>query len=159
MVWYQQSTNQLQLQEKQLQPLTTFSPTLSLTVFKTVIFKTDISDHFSICFLCQNSLPKQNNKGSMFLYKRTCNTESIELFKQKLHEIWYTFPWKNIKLKSKDLQSPWRTKGIRRSSKRKQRLYQKFLKNRNETNELEYKIINIFLKQSKNAPKNYSFLN
>ena len=49
------------------------------------------------------------------------------------------FPEKNIKPKTKDLQSPWITKGVRRSSKRKQRLYEKFLKNRNEKNELEYK--------------------
>ena len=32
------------------------------------------------------------------------------------------FPEKKINLKSKDLQSPWITKGIRRSSKHKQRL-------------------------------------
>ena len=38
------------------------------------------------------------------------------------------FPEKKMKLKNKDLQSPWITKGIRRSSKRKQRLYEKFLK-------------------------------
>ena len=38
------------------------------TVFKTVIFKSDISDHFPICFLSQNSLPKQNNKENMFIY-------------------------------------------------------------------------------------------
>ena len=46
---------------------------------------------------------------------------------------------KKIKLKNKDLQNPWTTKGIRRSSKRKQRLYETFLKNRNGKNELEYK--------------------
>ena len=135
------------------------------TVFKTVIFKSDISDHFPICFLSQNSLPKQNNKENMFIYKRTYNTESIELFKQKLHETKWDeimsfqnpddaykaflkrfstlydtyFPEKKIKLKNKDLQSPWITKGVRRSSKRKQSLYEKFLKNRNEKNELEYK--------------------
>ena len=135
------------------------------TVFKTVIFKSDISDHFPICFLSQNSLPKQNNKENMFIYKRTYNTESIELFKQKLHETKWDeimsfqnpddaykaflkrfstlydtyFPEKKIKLKNKDLQSPWITKGIRRSSKRKQSLYEKFLKNQNEKNELEYK--------------------
>ena len=38
------------------------------------------------------------------------------------------FPEKKMKLKHKDLQSPWITKGIRRSSKRKQRLYEKLLK-------------------------------
>ena len=83
MVWYEQSINQLELQEKQLQPLIIFSTTLSLTVFKTVIFKSDISDLFSICFLPQNSLPKQNNKENIFIYKRTFNTESIKLLKQK----------------------------------------------------------------------------
>ena len=55
------------------------------TVFKTVIFKSNISDHFPICLLSQNSLPKQN-KENLFIYKRTYNIESIELFKQKLHE-------------------------------------------------------------------------
>ena len=56
------------------------------TFFKTVIFKSDISDHFPLWFLSQNSLPKQNNKENMFIYKRTYNTKSIELFKQKLNE-------------------------------------------------------------------------
>ena len=37
------------------------------------------------------------------------------------------------------MPSPWITKGVKRSSKRKQRLYEKFLNNRNEKNELEYK--------------------
>ena len=104
---------------------------------------------FQYVFLSQNSLPKQNNKENMFLYKRAYNTESIESFKQKLHETKWVgiisfqypddayktflkrfstlydtyFPEKKIKLKNKDLQSPWITKGIRRSSKRKQRLY------------------------------------
>ena len=48
------------------------------TFFKTVIFKSDISDHFPIWFLSQNSLPKQNNKENMFIYKRTYNTKSIQ---------------------------------------------------------------------------------
>ena len=92
-------------------------------------------------------------------------TESTELFKQKLYETNWDgtevsqnpdeacksflnkfsdlydtyFPKNQVKLKSKDLQSPWITNGIRKSSKRKQRLYEKCLKNRNERNELEYK--------------------
>ena len=124
-----------------------------------------MSDHFPICFLSQNALPKQNSKGNVLIYKRTYNTESIELFKQKLHETKWDeimsfqnpddaykaflkrfstlydtyFPEKKIELKNKDLQSPWITKGITKSSKRKQRLYEKFLKNGNKKNELEYK--------------------
>ena len=66
---------------------------------------------------------------------------------------------KKIKLKNKDLQSPWITKEIRRSSKHKQRLYEKFLKSRNEKNELEYKNYKHIFGASKNALKNYIFLN
>ena len=43
------------------------------TVFKSVIFKSDIPDHFPICFLSHKSLPKQNNKENMFIYKKTLN--------------------------------------------------------------------------------------
>ena len=35
--------------------------------------------------------------------------------------------------------NPWVTKGIKKSSKRKQKSYEKFLKNRNEKNEKLYK--------------------
>ena len=49
------------------------------------------------------------------------------------------FPKQKIKVKTKDLQSPWVTKGIKKLSKKKKRLYQKFLKNRNVKNETEYK--------------------
>ena len=35
-------------------------------------------------------------------------------------------------VKANNLQSPWITNGIEKLSKRKQRLYNKFLKNRNE---------------------------
>ena len=36
--------------------------------------------------------------------------------------------------------SPWITKGIKKSSKRKQKLYEKFLKKRNAFNETAYKV-------------------
>ena len=44
-----------------------------------------------------------------------------------------------MKVKAKDLESPWITNGIKKSSKKKQRLYQKFLKTRTEKNKSEYK--------------------
>ena len=47
------------------------------------------------------------------------------------------FPLKKIKLKTKDLKSPWITAGIKKSSKWKQQLYTEFLKNRNRKNETE----------------------
>ena len=42
-------------------------------------------------------------------------------------------------MKNKDLQSPWITSGIKRTSKRKQRLYEKLLKSSNKQTKLQYK--------------------
>ena len=55
----------------------------------------------------------------------------------KLYDI--AFPERKIELKQKDLPSPWITRGLKKISKRKQRLYQKFLKRRNDQNEKVYK--------------------
>ena len=44
-----------------------------------------------------------------------------------------------MKVKSKVIQRPWITAGMKKSSKRKQRRYEKFLKCRLERNEDEYK--------------------
>ena len=49
------------------------------------------------------------------------------------------FPKIKIKLKPQKLFRPWITLGIRKSSKRKQKLYEKFLKTRNAKSEAEYK--------------------
>ena len=46
-----------------------------------------------------------------------------------------SFPEKEIEIKSKYLNTPWITKGIRKSSKRKQPLYEKYLKIRSKENE------------------------
>ena len=99
------------------------------------------------------------------IYKRSINNETVEKFNQKLNEIDWNevkscehssesyeiliakfisiyddfFPKKKIKVKSKDIQSPWITAGIKKSSKRKQRLYEKFLKCRSERNKDECK--------------------
>ena len=54
------------------------------------------------------------------------------------------FSIKMIEPKTKDIQSPWITTGIKKSSKHKQRLYEKFLKNR--------------CKNAENAYKNYKHL-
>ena len=42
-----------------------------------------------------------------------------------------TFPKQKIKIKGKSFNSPWMTKGLVKSSKKKLRLYEKFFKNRN----------------------------
>ena len=102
------------------------------TVFETAIFKSDISDHFPICFMIPSSMKQTNNTKNTVIFKRVFDTESIELFKQKLYETSWDdieasqnldeayksvlnkfsdlydtyFPKKQIKLKSQDLQSP-----------------------------------------------------
>ena len=59
-------------------------------------------------------------------------------------------------VKSKYLNTPWITKGIRKSSKRKQRLYEKYLKIRSKENAKTCKTYeNLFERIKKNAKKNY----
>ena len=49
------------------------------------------------------------------------------------------FPKTKFKVKSNNKANPWITKAIAKSSKRKQKLYEKFLKNRSIQNEKIYK--------------------
>ena len=84
-------------------------------------------------------MKQTNNTKNIVIIKRVFDTESIKLFKQKLYETSWDdieasqnpdeayksfvnkfsdlydtyFPKKQIKLKSKDLQSPWMTNGIK----------------------------------------------
>ena len=45
-----------------------------------------------------------------------------------------------VQIKTKSLHSPWITKGIAKSSKRKQKLYEKYLKRRTNDTETAYKL-------------------
>ena len=124
----------------------------------------------------------ENKNEVTHIYKRNINSEMVEKFNQKLYKIDWNevksckhpsesyeifrtkflsiyddfFPKKKIKVKSKDIQSPWITAGIKKSSKRKQRLYEKFLKCRSERNEDEYKnykrLFETIKKRSKKLP-------
>ena len=133
--------------------------------FEKAIFKSYMSDHFAISFF----LPMTNEvfkTEPIYIHKRIKNNNAIELFRQKLQEtdwaeietsrnpnacyknIWNKFTSiydqyftiKIIKLNTKDIQSPWKATIIKKSSKHKQRLYEKFLKSR--------------IKKAKNAYKN-----
>ena len=132
--------------------------------FKIAILKTDISDHFPVCIIISPTEKLVENKHT-YVYKRVITNEATEcsnqalygsdwvetkacddpsecykLFSKKFLTIYENFfPRKKIKLKVKEIQSPWITSGIKKSSKRKQRLYEKFLKTRNQKSELEYK--------------------
>ena len=62
-------------------------------------------------------------------------------------------------MKNKDLNSPWVTKGIKKSSKWKQRLYEKFLKNCTEKHELAYKTYQRLFESIKKHSKKLQFSN
>ena len=56
-------------------------------------------------------------------------------------------PKTKFKIKSNNKANPWITKGIAKSSKRKQKLYEKFLKNRFNQMKKSIRITGNFLKQ------------
>ena len=129
--------------------------------FKTGIIQTDISDHFPVFFIFKCVVDSTEAREE-FIYKRNYSSNSIETFKQKLREVNWNevkqsnnanesfakfseictslyeerFPKFKIKLNEREKLSPWITKGIKKSSKRKQKLYEKFLKKRKKLRQL-----------------------
>ena len=67
--------------------------------------------------------------------------------------------FKIIKLKTKDIQNSWITTGIKKSSKHKQRLYEKFLKTRCKKAENAYKNYKNLFEQIKKRAKRLHFSN
>ena len=66
------------------------------------------------------------------------------------------FPIKTVKLRKKDVQCPWSSKGLKKSSKTKQKLYIKYLKTRTPESEARYKNYkNLFESLRKKAKRNY----
>ena len=63
------------------------------------------------------------------------------------------FPKRDIEIKTQHLQSPWITRGLQKSSKRKQRLYEKFFKKEQPKMKLYIRSINIYLKKIKKRSK------
>ena len=59
------------------------------------------------------------------------------------------FPLTEIEIKPKSLKTPWFSKGVSKSSKTKQRLYIKFLKNKSAESEEKYKNYKIFFEKLK----------
>ena len=150
---------------------------------RSCIIKTDILDHFPILFAlntCERSKPEDK---AQFIYKRIYGEEPIALFKHELGQIKWNniiktldnpntvyknffntflntydkyFPTIRIKIKAKTIQNPWITKVITKSSKKKQKLYERFLKNRTPQNEQKYKTIKIFSKQLQRKQRKYT---
>ena len=65
------------------------------------------------------------------------------------------FPKKRIKIKTKTIQNPLITKNITKSSKKKQKLYERFLQKRTPPNEQKYKNYkNVFEKIKEKKKRN-----
>ena len=121
---------------------------------------------------------------NQFIYKRNFNENSLNLFKQKLFETsWVNiksisdpneaydkflnyfselyesyFPLEKIKVKPKRIKSNSIMNGIAKSSKCKQKLYEKFLKNRTEENKIKYKNYKNLFKMIKQKSKKKTLL-
>ena len=147
---------------------------------KTAIVKTDISDHFPIIFPTKTKIDTEITE--QYIFKGNISDQSIDNFKQKLCNIdWNNikilrnvndayskfleiflslynecFPKIKVKLKPQRQFNPWITKGIRKSSKKKQKLYENFLKKRTKQSETEYKVYkNMFESIKHKSKKSY----
>ena len=71
-----------------------------------------------------------------FVTKTSLSNDSYSIFLEKFVQIYdQAFPERKIEIKAKNLVSPWT-----KSSRKKQPLYEKFLKQRNSENEEAYKV-------------------
>ena len=115
------------------------------------IVTADISDHFPIFLILKDVMLYSSNEP-MYVTKREINDKSIACFKTLLSIVdWKhmlnnnspnnvyneflrnflglyneAFPKQKIQNKQKGFNSPWMTKGLVQSSKKKQRLYENF---------------------------------
>ena len=131
-------------------------------------------DHFPIVFAIKTNETTQRPVLKS-TYKRSYCEKNIDKFKNTLHKRNWddiqkiedpnkaykyfldiftdiydnSFPKSEFKVKFKSDQSPSITKGIAKSSKKKQRLYEKFLKNRTPKMKRHIKLIKTFLKPLK----------
>ena len=72
----------------------------------------------------------------------------------EIHDV--NFPLTETEMKPKNLETSWFSKGLKKSSKTKQKLYIKFLKNKSAESEEKYKNYkNLFEKLKIKSKKNY----
>ena len=146
----------------------------------TGVIKSDVSDHFPNFLICQKNL--ETFKNETIISKRFIDKKSIKKFCDSLKTMnWElvtetnhaehsyhvfkeiftrcydkNFPKKEVTVKPKTLNFPWITEGLKKSSKRKQKLYDKYLYKKTYENEKAYKTYkNIFEKIKKKAKKDY----
>jgi len=148
----------------------------------TGIIKTDISDHFPIFLLTDIDTNFKNDKKEKIIKTRVYSEFNIQNFRKYLQEQnWElltetndvnsayelflklfskqynkAFPQVEKIIKLKTALSPWMTTGLLKSSKKKQKLYEKFLKHKTYKNEVKYKNYkNKFEKIKKQSKKLY----
>ena len=74
------------------------------------------------------------------LYSLTDTNLAYEYFQCTFSGLYnHAFPIKEVSLKLKNVSNPWITKGLQKSSKKKQKFYDKFLKSKTNKNEKKYK--------------------
>ena len=74
------------------------------------------------------------------LYSLTETNLAYEYFQNTFSGLYnHAFPIKEVSLKFENVFNPWMTKGLQKSSKKKQKLYDKFLKSKTNKNEKKYK--------------------
>ena len=147
---------------------------------KTAVVMTDISDHVPVIFATKNKVDAETPEK--YIFKRNISDQTIDKFKQKLCNIdWNNikilqnandayikflkiflslynecFPKIKFKIKPQRQFNPWITKGIRKPSKKKQKLYKKFLKKRTKQSETEHKLYkNMFESVKHKSKKSY----
>jgi len=146
------------------------------------IIKTDITDHYPI-FSITNNLTLYHSVSKSTKSIRQINENSLLYFRNLLSEKtnwnlilqsqdvnnayesflaefckYYDLAFPVIKkiINPNSLLNPWMTKGLHKSSKRKQKLYEKYLKHKTYKNEIKYKNYkNLFEKIKKHSKKNY----
>ena len=104
------------------------------------MLKTDLERKSNNEYILQRDIGESNvekfkelmNTVDWNLITQTLNpNDSYSIFIEKFIKIYdQAFPLQKIKIKGKSLVSPWITKGIRKSSRKKQHLYEKFLKHK-----------------------------
>ena len=146
------------------------------------IIKTDLSDHLPVFVVdsninannCPEKITKKiriineirtqqfnnalRNINWDFVTCLSCPDQAYNVFLRKLLQLYNLhFPIKEIQIKRKILLSPWITKGIKKSSKNKQKLYIRYLKSRTFVNETKYKNYKNLFERIKNASKKKTF--
>ena len=143
-----------------------FINSVTTNKFKPGNIKSDISDHFPIFVVADYNIHLKETK-ERFIFRRDLSDTFVEKFKYKLRSVswgsiadssdtnkaYYNFiniydecfPKKEIELKPQKYNNFWITKGIKKSSKRKLKMYEKLFKKRNEKMRSFINLTKVFL--------------